>query len=180
MSCYSRNEPVRHAVAEGNEGYCHEGRNCISNVTPIDLSYLANHQTTHLRQHDQPSLNKNGRWSMFPTRMSVQPVAQGGIDAKIGAKKSEMRKQKPVMIAVKPVRPPSAMPAPLSMNAVTGEQPKSEPMDMHTASVQYASVERGKSPSVARVLLQKRAIEYNVAVQSTMSTYRNVNSARMK
>jgi len=92
------------------------------------------------------------------------------MDAKIGAKKMEMRKQTPVVMAVSPVRPPSAMPAPLSTNAVTGEQPSSEPIEMQTASVQYATVERGKSPSVVLVLLQKRAIEYSVAVQSTMST----------
>jgi len=92
------------------------------------------------------------------------------MDAKIGAKKMEMRKQMPVTMAVSPVRPPSAIPAPLSTKAVTGEHPSSEPMEMHTASVQYATVERGKSPSVVLVLLQKRAIEYSVAVQSTMST----------
>jgi hypothetical protein len=60
----------------------------------------------------------------------VQPVAQGGMDAKIGAKKREIRKQTPVVIAVRPVRPPSVIPAPDSMKAVTGEQPKSEPIEM--------------------------------------------------
>lgn len=93
------------------------------------------------------------------TRMSVQPVAQGGMEAKIGAKKIEMRKQRPVVMAVKPVRPPSAIPAPLSMKAVTGEQPRSEPKEIQSASVQYAIVERGKSPSRSSVLPQKRAIE---------------------
>merc|ERR1711939_512244 len=45
-----------------------------------------------------------------------------------------MRKQTPVVMEVNPVRPPSVMPAPDSMNAVAGEHPKRDPMDMVTAS----------------------------------------------
>jgi len=70
---------------------------------------------------------------MDPTMMSVQPVAQGGMDAKMGAKKIEMKKQRPVTIAVIPVLPPSEMPAPDSMKAVTGERPKREPIEMPNA-----------------------------------------------
>ena len=66
--------------------------------------------------------------------MSVQPVAHGGMEAKIGAKKMEMKKQRPVVIAVRPVLPPSDMPAPDSMKAVTGERPKREPIEMPSAS----------------------------------------------
>jgi hypothetical protein len=76
----------------------------------------------------------------------VQPVAQGGIDAKIGAKKMEIRKHTPVVIAVRPVLPPSVIPAPDSMNAVTGEQPSRLPIEIVIASVQYARVDLGKSP----------------------------------
>jgi hypothetical protein len=108
----------------------------------------------------------------------VHPVAQGGMDAKIGAKKMDMRKQRPVVMAVRPVLPPSAMPAPLSMKAVTGEHPKSAAMEIHAASVQYAIVERGKSPSFGSTTPQNRTIEYKVAVASMMSTYRKVNRAR--
>ena len=96
---------------------------------------------------------------MQPTRIRVQPVAQGGIEAKIGAKKIEIRKQTPAVIAVRPVRPPSVMPAPDSMNAVTGEQPKSAPTEMVSASVQYARVERGKSPVSGSTTPEKRAME---------------------
>jgi len=46
-------------------------------------------------------------------------VAHGGIDAKMGAKNIEKRKHNPVTTAVSPVLPPSAIPAPDSMNAVT-------------------------------------------------------------
>jgi len=72
---------------------------------------------------------------MAPTIMRVQPVAHGGMEAKIGAKKMEMKKQTPVIIAVMPVFPPSEIPAPDSMNAVTGERPKREPMEIPNAEM---------------------------------------------
>jgi len=71
-----------------------------------------------------------------PTRTNVQPVAHGGIEASIGAKNMEIRKQRPVVMAVRPVRPPSVIPAPDSINAVHGEVPKREPMEIVKASVQ--------------------------------------------
>ena len=64
----------------------------------------------------------------------MQPVAQGGIEAKMGEKKMDMKKQIPVVQAVRPVAPPSEMPAPDSMNAVTGGEPKSEPILIPRAS----------------------------------------------
>lgn len=63
----------------------------------------------------------------------VQPVAHGGMEAKIGAKKMEMKKQIPEVMAVIPVLPPSEIPAPDSMKAVTGERPNSEPIVMPKA-----------------------------------------------
>jgi hypothetical protein len=56
------------------------------------------------------------------------------MEAKIGAKKTEIKKQIPVVIAVIPVLPPSETPAPLSMNAVTGERPKRDPIEMPKAT----------------------------------------------
>jgi hypothetical protein len=58
------------------------------------------------------------------------------MDAKMGAKNIEMKKQMPQVMAVKPVLPPSAMPAPDSIKAVTGDVPKREPTEMQNASVQ--------------------------------------------
>uniref|UniRef100_A0A1Y1L1A2 Uncharacterized protein n=1 Tax=Photinus pyralis TaxID=7054 RepID=A0A1Y1L1A2_PHOPY len=69
-----------------------------------------------------------------PTRIRTQPVAQGGIEAKIGAKKTAMKKQKPVAMEVKPVLPPSEIPAPDSTKAVTGGTPRTAPTEMHSAS----------------------------------------------
>jgi hypothetical protein len=70
------------------------------------------------------------------TRIKVHPVAHGGIEAKMGAKNIDMMKQVPQVMAVKPVFPPSAIPAPLSIKAVTGEHPRSAPIEMQKASVQ--------------------------------------------
>jgi hypothetical protein len=81
------------------------------------------------------------------------------MEASIGAKNREIRKQMPVETAVRPVRPPSEMPALLSMKAVTGDNPSSEPMEMQKASTQNAIVDRGKSALSLRALLQNRAIE---------------------
>jgi hypothetical protein len=114
------------------------------------------------------------------TKIKAQPVAQGGIEANIGAKKIETMKQSPVTIAVRPVRPPSKIPAPLSMNAVTGDDPRRAPTEIAAASIQYATVERGKSPLLVSTTPQNRAMEYIVAVASIMSTYRNVKRASAK
>jgi hypothetical protein len=79
--------------------------------------------------------------------MSVQPVAQGGIEAKIGAKKMEMKKQRPVVMAVRPVLPPSEIPAPDSMKAVTGERPKREPIEIPKAGLCWLRWEGGNGGS---------------------------------
>jgi hypothetical protein len=93
------------------------------------------------------------------TRTRVQPVAHGGIDAKMGAKNREMKKQRPVVIAARPVRPPSAIPAPDSIKAVTGEVPNKDPIEMEIASVQYAIVERGKEPVFSSTTPENLAME---------------------
>jgi len=42
-----------------------------------------------------------------PTMTRALPVAQDGIEAKIGEKNTEMKNMNPVVIAVRPVLPPS-------------------------------------------------------------------------
>lgn len=88
----------------------------------------------------------------------------------MGAKNTDTIKHNPVTIAVNPVLPPSAIPAPLSINAVQGDEPSRAPTEINVASVQYASVDRGKSPSLGFTTPQKRTMEYSVAVASMMST----------
>jgi hypothetical protein len=70
------------------------------------------------------------------TKIRAGPVAHGGTDEKIGPNTMDKRNRKPVVIPVRPVRPPSAIPAPLSMNAVTGEQPKRALIEILIASQQ--------------------------------------------
>jgi hypothetical protein len=56
------------------------------------------------------------------------------MDAKIGAKNTETRKQSPETMAVMPVAPPSEIPAPDSINAVTGDKPNNDPIEILKAS----------------------------------------------
>ena len=81
------------------------------------------------------------------TRIKAGPVAHGGIPAKNGEKNTAARKHNPVTIAAIPVRPPDSAPAPLSTNAVTGDDPKRADIEIQKALVQYAMVEPGKSGS---------------------------------
>lgn len=79
------------------------------------------------------------------TNTNAQPVAHVGMFEKMGAKNNETKNNRPVVMAVKPVLPPSAIPAPDSTNVVTGELPNKDAIEMQTASVQKATVERGRS-----------------------------------
>lgn len=71
-----------------------------------------------------------------PTMTNAPPVAQGGMLAKIGEKNTETKNARPIVIAVRPVLPPSLIPVALSMKAVTGDVPMSAPMEMEKASTQ--------------------------------------------
>lgn len=64
-----------------------------------------------------------------------------------------------------------------NLQTVTGETPNNAPIEMQIASVQYANVERGKSPVSWSTTPENRAMLYSVAVQSIISTYKNVNNA---
>jgi len=69
--------------------------------------------------------------------------SQVGIEVKIGAKNSEIKKQKPVVMAVKPVRPPSAIQLHSPQRWYRGNFRHSDPIEITMASVQKARVERG-------------------------------------
>ena len=81
----------------------------------------------------------------LPTITNAPPVAQLGMEAKIGAKNTLTKNMMPVIIAVMPVFPPSEIPVADSTNAVTGDVPMSAPMEMQNASTQYAAVLFSKS-----------------------------------
>ena len=99
---------------------------------------------------------------------SAPPVAHGGMDAKIGAKKTEMKNMIPVMMAVIPVFPPSAIPVADSIKAVTGDVPINAPMEIENASTQYAIVEPSKSSVTGSRRPANFAIEYSVPVVSVI------------
>lgn len=90
-------------------------------------------------------------------------MAHGGMDAKMGAKKSEMKKRNATQSAVRPVRPPSRIPVADSTKVVTGDVPRHEPTTMAVASDMKAGYWPGKLPSsstargeVARDALERR------------------------
>jgi hypothetical protein len=79
--------------------------------------------------------------------------------AKIGAKKTATKKHSPVVIAVRPVLPPSDIPVADSIKAVTGDVPMSAPMLMENASTMYATVEPSKSLVRGFITPENLAIE---------------------
>ena len=70
------------------------------------------------------------------TERCYLPVAHGGILAKIGAKKMEMKNAIPVVTPAMPVFAPSAIPVDDSTNGVTGDVPKRALNTMHNPSTQ--------------------------------------------
>ncbi|KAK8571446.1 hypothetical protein V6N13_047134 [Hibiscus sabdariffa] len=114
-----------------------------------------------------------------PTSISGGPTAQAGIDANNGVKKNARKKYPATVKAVNPVLPPSLIPVEDSMNAVTGDVPRSDPATMEAASDRKAKYWPSKLP-FSSVKPANCAIEYNVPVVSNMSTYRNVTNASQK
>mmetsp|Transcript_9156 Transcript_9156/g.12996 ORF Transcript_9156/g.12996 Transcript_9156/m.12996 type:complete len:89 (-) Transcript_9156:306-572(-) len=64
----------------------------------------------------------------------------------IGAKKIERKKKNATNTDVRPVRLPTSTPAALSMYEVIGDNPKSDPNIVASASVEKAARLLGKSP----------------------------------
>lgn len=114
------------------------------------------------------------------------PVAHDGKEAKIGAKKTDIRNIRPVVMAVMPVFPPSgasvstssrkksgdvvkkyapAIPVADSMYVVTGEVPRREPMVIVIASTQYANVDPSKSCVTGSRRPANFAMEYKVLLE---------------
>ena len=129
-----REETICNRITEWDKHQSDKRWNCVSDVFPVDSNNLSHHHRA-----DLPVISVvQGVCSGVDrhTITNVHPVAQGGIEAKIGAKKREMMKHSPVVMAVKPVLPPSAIPAPDSINAVTGDVPKRLPIEIENASAQ--------------------------------------------
>ncbi|MOA40410.1 hypothetical protein D3C78_1622840 [compost metagenome] len=73
-----------------------------------------------------------------PTMISAAAVAEPGTSATSGDRKIASRKQMPVVTEVSPVRPPCAIPAELSTNAVTVLVPSTAPPLTPIASTNMA------------------------------------------
>ena len=112
-----------------------------------------------------------------PTMTSTLPVAHGGNDEKIGAKNRLTKNMSETVTAVRPVRPPSAMPDALSTNAVHGEHPRRLPIEMERASQTYAVELPSKSPVRTSTRPACVAMAYSVPVVSSRSRYRKMIKA---
>ena len=102
----------------------------------------------------------------LPDITRALPVAQDGMLAKMGAKKTETKNMMPITMPVMPVLPPSEIPVADSTKTVTGEVPMSAPMEMLKASMQYAIVEPSKSIVTGSRRPANFAMEYRVPVVS--------------
>lgn len=78
-------------------------------MSAADLALFLNYQ------YSLQSIGLVWTYISDPTIIRTVPVAYGGMEAKIGAKKIAMKKQRPVTIDVSPVAPPSEIPAPDSI-----------------------------------------------------------------
>jgi len=106
-----------------------------------------------------------------PTITRTEPVAHAGMLLRIGEKKSEMKNQKAVAIAVRPVRPPSEIPEADSTKGVHGEVPKKRPeIEIHAESTRKAAEDPSKSPSRTSKTLACLAMATVVPVVSRRST----------
>jgi hypothetical protein len=83
-----------------------------------------------------------------PTTIKTDPVANEGMLLSNGAKKMEMKNQKEVARAVRPVLPPSEIPEADSTKGVGGLVPNSKPdMAIQSESTMKAGELPSKSPS---------------------------------
>mmetsp|Transcript_41803 Transcript_41803/g.91113 ORF Transcript_41803/g.91113 Transcript_41803/m.91113 type:complete len:216 (-) Transcript_41803:715-1362(-) len=72
-------------------------------------------------------------------------VAHLGMASMTGAKNGETKKSAAITMAVRPVRPPSAMPAHVSLWMITGEVPQHAPKVVDTDEAKNAAVDPGSA-----------------------------------
>ena len=114
-----------------------------------------------------------------PTITSAGAVAKEGIVKNRGEKNRASRKSAPDAIAVRPVRPPSAIPDADSTKVVMVEVPRQAPHIVPTASERSAPLMPGSLPSSSRRLALD-AQPIRVPSVSNMSTNRNANITTTK
>ena len=110
-----------------------------------------------------------------PTIISAGAVANAGIAKNTGEKNNAAKNKQPAVNAVKPVLPPSAMPADDSTKVVIVDVPKSEPAVVPIASVNSTCLTLGSLPSLSRRFAFD-AQPMTVPIVSNKSTNRNAIS----
>ena len=114
-----------------------------------------------------------------PTITSAGAVAKLGMARKIGEKNSASRKKRPDTTAVRPVRPPSAIPELDSTKVVMVEVPRQAPTMVPMESASSAPLISGSLPSSSSMsALEAQPIR--VPSVSKISTNRNANSTEKK
>ena len=116
-----------------------------------------------------------------PTKISAGAVAKDGMEVNNGENKVARRNNKPVVSAVRPVRPPTATPAEDSTKVVVVEVPNNAPAEVATASDNSTGLMRGRRPFSSNIFAFV-ATPITVPKVSKMSTNRNakiitINSA---
>jgi hypothetical protein len=93
-------------VCQGDNDNGQERRNSVTHIVPVDFANARIHAVSTVPEASDYQ-RAYFRIISEPAMTRAPPVAQGGMDAKIGAKKTEMKKANPTVIAVIPVLPPS-------------------------------------------------------------------------
>ena len=116
---------------------------------------------------------------MKPTMIRAGAVAKLGIARNSGEKKSDRMKSSPAKIAVRPVRPPSAIPEADSTKVVMVDVPKQAPVTVPTASERRAPLMPGSLPSLSSIF-PRVAQPIRVPSVSNISTNRNASTTTQK
>ena len=114
-----------------------------------------------------------------PTMTNAGAVAKAGIAIKIGDKNRAIMKRTAIVIAVRPVLPPSDTPDALSTYDVVVDTPKHAPAVVATASAIKAPLIRGNFPSESSIFAFDET-PTNVPNVSKISTKRNANKTTRK
>jgi len=115
-----------------------------------------------------------------PTSISIGAVAWGGIETNNGAKNNEIKNKIPVITAVNPVLPPTAIPDPLSTVVASVDVPNTEDIVVETDSANNAFFTFGIFPFSSNKLAlsaipNKNPIESNILTNNNVSTITNIS-----
>ena len=114
-----------------------------------------------------------------PTMIKAGAVAKAGIVRNNGVRNKATKNKMPVTTLVKPVRPPSVIPAEDSTKVVIVEVPKTAPIVVPTASANRTPLMPGSFPSLSSIFALD-AQPMTVPKVSKISTKRNAKHTTTK